>query len=83
MKNFDEICRIGFQFKSNFCGKNFSSIQDVMKISMHSSAKGSVFGLHFFVKLGTFFSIAKPFYEFFWYWCVFKMELNNSLVESF
>ena len=29
---FDKNCWIGFQFKSSFSGKNFSSIQDVMKI---------------------------------------------------
>ena len=29
---FDKNCWIGFQFKSNFCGKFFSSIKDVMKI---------------------------------------------------
>ena len=27
-----ENCWVGFQFKSSFCSKNFSSIQDVMKI---------------------------------------------------
>ena len=25
-------CWVGFQVKSNFCGKNFNSIQDFMKI---------------------------------------------------
>ena len=29
---FDENCWVGFQFKSGFCDKTFSSIQDVMKI---------------------------------------------------
>ena len=29
---FDENCLVGFQFKSSFCVKNFSSIQDVVKI---------------------------------------------------
>ena len=29
---FDESCWVGLSFKSSFCGKNFNSIQDVMKI---------------------------------------------------
>ena len=29
---FDENCWVGFQYKFSLCGKNFSSIQDVMKI---------------------------------------------------
>ena len=41
------------------------------------------------VKYGAFFTIARPFldtkknYDFFWYQCVFKMKLNNFLVEIF
>ena len=29
---FDKICLVEFQFKFCFCGKNFNSIQDAMKI---------------------------------------------------
>ena len=29
---FDENCWARFQFKSSICGRNFSSIQDVVKI---------------------------------------------------
>ena len=42
------------------------------------------------VKYGAFFTVARPFlntkfffHDFFWYFCFFKMKLNNFLVGSF
>ena len=52
------------KFKSNFCGKNFSSILDVMKI-WHAflMQEGLVLECICNVKYGSFFTIARPFLD--------------------
>ena len=60
------------------------------RFGMHFSARGLVLDYICSEKYEAFFTIARPFldtrkkiHEFFWYYCVFKMKLNNFLVGSF
>ena len=57
---------------------------------MHFSARDLVLDCICNAKYGAFFTLARPFldtikffHDFFWYWCVFMMKLNNFLVGSF
>ena len=73
---FDKNCWVGFQSKSSFCGKNFSSIQSVLKIWHAFWCKGGlVLDCIWNVIYGAFFTIVRPFldtriffHNFFWYY---------------
>ena len=60
------------------------------RFGMHFSARGSKFGLYsiFFVKYGTFFTIARPFFDTRIFFMIsfgtniFKMNFSNFLVGS-
>ena len=72
---FDENCWVGFQFKSSFCGKNFSTIQDVIEdLACILVQGGLVLDCICYVKYRAFLAVARPFldtrnffHDFFWY----------------